>query len=142
MGTLLEEFLCVIQKTTSQTKWQLISNKKTLDFQNKGNFAEDDKTSKRILGPFCSTDFTAGTTFCVCGATQTNLPTKQEEQGSTFTPRRLCLRAISHEARDTTSRLERQHLRIEQSTASVLQGQGPRPKGRYNRCKKGSANEK
>ena len=67
-------------ETIPQTKWRHSPNKETLDHQNKGHFDEDEKTSKRIQCPLCSTDLVADTTFCVCGAQQTHLSKEQQEQ--------------------------------------------------------------
>ena len=49
----------------------------------RGNFEEDEKTSKRIQCPFCSMDIVVGTTCCSCGAGQPNLSQVRHEQAPT-----------------------------------------------------------
>ena len=67
------------------------------------------------------------TVLCLwCQSKQTCRKTRRAS--SEFAPRRLCSHPGSHDAGDTPSKPESQHIRTEASTAAVEQGQGPLPK--------------
>ena len=131
--TMPEETSSAIQQRIPDTQSQLTPNKETLDLQNKGNFEDDEKTSKRTHCPLCSMDFVAGTMFCVWCKTNT-LFQGRKGASSHFTPRRLCLQPSSYEVGGKTSNAQRLRQRTMQRAAAVRQGQGPLPKGRDVRC--------
>ena len=111
---------------------QLAPNLETLDLQNKGTFLRRTKRPQRGVAALSAawTLSQAQRSMFVGRATEL----VERRRGASIAPEGFaCIQGLM-KPEIRRKKLERQHLRTQQNTAAVRQGQEPSPTGRYKRC--------